>query len=515
MMAKEQYNILIVDDDNFIGENLSEIFTEIGNYYTDIATSPFEGLDKLMNYNFDIVLTDILMPEMNGIEFLKKIKAMDPTMPVVMITGFPTVDVAIAAMKEGASDFITKPFRFNQIKIVAEKLVRERKLLLENAKLHNALKQKMTIEKLNGRLNSKIKEISILYSISESFSGSNVEDEDMDEIYLRMVEMASEITNCSFSLLLLLDRDKEELVYGAGSGLEGYRIADSIPCKDSFVFKSMISREPLFINSPLKNPADIGIIDDGFMCHSLFLIPLMIKDEIFATLIVGEKDEIKKNNPDEIILLKNLARKASLNIENRLLYESIFENLTETLHSLVAAIEARDKYTLSHSISVTKYAMGIAQALGCSQDEMDILNSAGYLHDIGKIGINDVILLKRGNLSEKEYEIVKQHPVIGENILKPLCLIPLERSVIRHHHERWDGKGYPDRLKGDEIPLLSRIISVADSYDAITTDRPYHKALSHHEAILELKNSVDQFDQKVVDALIISFGLKTTKESTI
>jgi len=505
-MEVEKYNILIVDDDEFIGESLRDIFGEIGSYYAEVAYDPFEGLEKLKNDNFDIVLSDILMPKMDGIEFLKKIKEMDPTLPVVMITGFPTVDVAIKAMKEGASDFITKPFRFNQIKIIAEKLVRERKLLLENAQLQNVLKQKKTIEALNKNLSAKVKETSILYSISESFSGSQVEDEDIEVIYSRLAEMAAEITGSSFSLLMLFDEDSKELIPKTTFGLKGYRIADAVPYKKSLMFGSIKNKSPFIMNnSPIKKPEEIGILDSEFRCRSLSFLPVMIKEKIFGILIVGNYDENKEFNQNDIMLLQNLTKKASLNIENRLLYESIFENLKDTLLSLVAAIEARDKYTLKHSISVTNYSMKIAKELGCSQDEMDILNSAGYLHDIGKIGISDTILLKHGGLTKDEYEIIKQHPTIGENILKPLCLLPLERSIIRHHHERWDGKGYPDGLRGEEIPLLSRIIAVADTYDAITTNRPYHSALKHEEAISELKRSISQLDQKVVDAFLETF----------
>ncbi len=180
--------------------------------------------------------------------------------------------------------------------------------------------------------------------------------------------------------------------------------------------------------------------------------------------------------------------------------------LKDALYALVAAIEVRDRDTLSHSKRVTRYALDIAGVLGCSADEREILYSACYLHDIGKIGISDSILLKQGQLTTGEYEIIKLHPVIGENILKLLYLLPLQRSVIRHHHERWDGNGYPDGLKHEDIPLLSRILAVADSYDAITTDRPYQTSLHHDQAVAELRSNDDQFDQNVVDAFIRSYN---------
>jgi HD-GYP domain-containing protein (c-di-GMP phosphodiesterase class II) len=139
----------------------------------------------------------------------------------------------------------------------------------------------------------------------------------------------------------------------------------------------------------------------------------------------------------------------------------------------------------------------------CSTNEIEALKISGTLHDIGKTAIPDNVLLKPGRLTEEEYAIIKTHPIIGENILKSITLFDTERKIIRHHHERWDGKGYPDGLSGTDIPMLSRILSVADSFDAMISDRPYRKGLKIEEAIDELKrNSNLQFDRTVVDAFI-------------
>ena len=147
--------------------------------------------------------------------------------------------------------------------------------------------------------------------------------------------------------------------------------------------------------------------------------------------------------------------------------------------------------------------MSIAKAYGCSQDEIAKLNVSGNLHDIGKIGIPDTILLKPGRLTDEEYKIIKKHPVIGSNIIGHFGMWTDEQSIIRHHHERFDGKGYPDGLKGEEIPLLSRILSVADVYDALTTDRSYRRKMSDHVAVKIIReNAGSQFDPKVVNIFL-------------
>ena len=152
---------------------------------------------------------------------------------------------------------------------------------------------------------------------------------------------------------------------------------------------------------------------------------------------------------------------------------------------------------------VTKMAVSLARALKCPEQDIESIKIAGILHDIGKIAIPDQILLKPSKLSAAEYAVIQEHPVIGENILKPMLLFDREREIILHHHERWDGTGYPRSLAGEEIPYLSRILSVADSFDAMTTDRPYHKAMPTHTAINELEhNRFMQFDGRILDCFL-------------
>jgi putative nucleotidyltransferase with HDIG domain len=170
---------------------------------------------------------------------------------------------------------------------------------------------------------------------------------------------------------------------------------------------------------------------------------------------------------------------------------------------LVNALEAKDLYTGKHSERVTRYAIEVARKLGCSSAQIESMQLVGYLHDIGKIGISDSILNKPGSLTREEYEIVKKHPAIGDSIVAELGLSPEERSIIRHHHERWDGSGYPDGLTGEEIPLLARIVSIADAFDAMTSIRAYRHAMSLDESIAELlRNRGKQFDPSALDAFL-------------
>jgi len=173
------------------------------------------------------------------------------------------------------------------------------------------------------------------------------------------------------------------------------------------------------------------------------------------------------------------------------------------VQSLVRILEAKDAYTRGHSDRVAEYAGKIGQAMGFSQEKIELLNKAAQLHDIGKLVIHESILNKETPLTEEEWKVIKEHPVIGEEVLKPVLVDEELLNMVRSHHERYDGKGYPDKIKGDSINIFAQIISVADAYDAMVSRRAYREALNKEAAIVELKtNSGTQFNTQVVKAFL-------------
>jgi HD-GYP domain-containing protein (c-di-GMP phosphodiesterase class II) len=187
--------------------------------------------------------------------------------------------------------------------------------------------------------------------------------------------------------------------------------------------------------------------------------------------------------------------------EVQLASSTIDKNVIESIQALVQALEARDSYTKGHSDRVNRYSMAIGRALGLSQEELDILHDASLLHDIGKIGVYDRILLKPSGLSKEEFELMRSHPDLAAGILSSLTFLKKHIPLIQHHHERQDGSGYPRGLKGEEIPLGARIIQVADTWDAMTSDRPYRRRMSTEAALKELEKSAgSQLDPQCVQA---------------
>jgi putative nucleotidyltransferase with HDIG domain len=188
-------------------------------------------------------------------------------------------------------------------------------------------------------------------------------------------------------------------------------------------------------------------------------------------------------------------------------YAVLEQNALEAVETLNATVDARDPYTAGHSQRVQEIALAIADELGVDEKDREAIALAGLFHDIGKLGVPDAILTKPAKLTKQEYELMKQHPTDGANIVAKFSRLQGAVPMIRHHHERWDGAGYPDRLAAEGIPLGARIVGLADAWDAMTTDRPYHRALERHEAERELRdNRGTQFAPEVVDAFFRALG---------
>lgn len=238
-------------------------------------------------------------------------------------------------------------------------------------------------------------------------------------------------------------------------------------------------------------------IDYNAKC--IVFIPIMVKSKVIGVLSLTLK-QIPNN--ELIELINSLANSTAIAIDNAKAYKTLKHSYLKTVQSLVSVVEAKDEYTESHSIRVAKYASFIASELNYPKNFIEDIWVAGVLHDVGKIGISDSILNKPGTLTDEEYDIIKQHPDMAFKIVSQMDLSENILKAIKHHHERYDGKGYPDMIKGDEIPVMASIISVADAFDAITSSRSYRKSRNMSQGIEEIVlNKGTQFNSTVVETL--------------
>lgn len=319
LKSDQPVNVLIVDDDDLVRETLQFVL-EDADYQVFPASNAIEALGILENQSVDMILSDIFMPGMNGFELLRQIKQRRPDVPVVLITGFANIEMARHALKEGAVDFITKP-----------------------------------------------------YNVSE--------------------------------------------------------------------------------------------------------IPILVE--------------------------RNLTRVGIDNIVKETLHAEIQKTYRATMEALLAALDTRDTETEGHSERVAAYTMMMAEKLDLTPEELTSIERGALLHDIGKIGVPDSILYKPGPLNDQEWEVMKQHPIDGYRMCMKVELLQPAAPIVLHHHERWDGKGYPHGLSGEQIPLGARLFAIADTLDAITSDRPYRKAQSFEKACEEIEQcSGKQFDPTIVEIFL-------------
>jgi len=228
--------------------------------------------------------------------------------------------------------------------------------------------------------------------------------------------------------------------------------------------------------------------------------PVRITDMVSGALTAMRARNFE---PEDLNLLTTLANMSSKAIESAELHQALRKSYYRALHVLVRSLAARDPYTATHGEAVTWVACRLAQELDLSEADTALLQAYAPLHDLGKIGVADAVLLKPGPLSAVEARVVRQHTAIGEEIIAPLMPGETALAMIRNHHEHWDGGGYPDRLRGEQIPLLARVVAVADAYHAMVSDRSYRSARSPSEAVQELMALAGaQFDPAVVEAMV-------------
>jgi len=328
--------ILIVDDEVATCEVLAQRLSKEG-YSCVVAHNGKEALHHFYKEKFSLMISDIKMPEMDGLELLKKVKTLGPQMMVIMMTGYAEVDTVVKALHFGAYDFILKPFDLDLV----------------------------------------------VFSVKKALDKKRLEEVVAD-----------------------YDQHLEELVED--------RTAD------------------------LRRAYGM----------------------------------LKKSHLDSVKML-------------------------------VEAIDAKDAYTRGHSDRVRKWSVALAEKLGFSEKKLESLEFGALLHDIGMIGIKDEVLQKQGSLNPMEYEHIQEHPLIGVKIVEGGSSFKDEIPMIRHHHERFDGSGYPDGLVGENIPLEARIISIADAFDAMSSLRPYRREMSQEDALVEMeKGKGKQFDPKILEIFI-------------
>jgi len=466
--------LLIVDDEKYIRDILAD-FLGMEGYQVRTAADGAAALNELHQAHYDLIISDLKMPKMGGIELLEAVAAAAPNALTVIMTGFGTVETAIDAMKRGAYDYILKPFKVEEVIHVVQRGLEKQRLSAENMRLREALS---------------------LYKVSEAISAS-----------LSLEQVLATVGDTALSEL---DADSVStwLDDGEGGFFERQRLYATHLSTE--VHESLGTYEPqAFVEHFSK---DTMLLDQGTIAGrffkksptepptSILAVPLRIKTRLIGWVCLTSFSRLRRFDEGQRKLLSIVAARASASVENARLYEDLRATFQQTIQGLAKAIDKMDRYTAGHSDRVALYSQVLAKRLALGVDQIEIVRQSALMHDIGKIGCV-MNLNKPGKLTQDEYEMFKKHPAYGKDILEPIKFLnPLIPGVYLHH-ERWDGRGYPLGLKGNDVPLMARIVSVADTYDAMTSDRAYRRALPHEVALNEIDRcSTTQFDPEVTNA---------------
>ncbi|MGM0441153.1 MAG: HD domain-containing phosphohydrolase [Elusimicrobiota bacterium] len=328
--------------------------------------------------------------------------------------------------------------------------------------------------------------------------------DDLEKLCNLIVEYATNILQTETGSLMLVDKTTNKLKIVASRGLSreivestemdiGEGIAGRVAEKGNPIYCSDIEKDVRFMRSSKVH----------YVSKSFIAVPLKVKDKVIGVLNVNSKEKNNHFGEKDKRLINILADQAAAAIENINLYRDMKDMYIGTIKTLAEAIDAKDPYTRGHAERVTKYSVAIAKEMDLDKKLLRNIEFAALIHDIGKIGIKDNILFKPGKLTDSEYEKIQQHPKIGEQIISPVEFLINVAPLVLYHHEYYNGQGYPEGLKGKEIPIGARILTVADSFEAMISDRPYKKGFSIEEAVEELKSCKgEQFDPEVVEAFL-------------
>ncbi|OGW57623.1 MAG: phosphohydrolase [Nitrospirae bacterium RIFCSPLOW2_12_42_9] len=325
------------------------------------------------------------------------------------------------------------------------------------------------------------------------------------EIRERTIKAATRLLDAEAGSLLLIDHESGELFFEVAVGGSESRIKE-VRLKAGQGIAGWVAEkgESVIIHDVRSDPRFFKGADEKteFVTKNIICVPVKAKDKILGVLEAINKREGRFDKGDLEVFIA-LANQVAIAIENSNLYQELKEAFYGIAEALAETIEMRDPYTGGHTRRVMNYSLSIGMEIGLSKEALEKLKLSAILHDIGKIGIRDDILLKKGRLDQDEFEKMCMHPGYGAEILDHIKQLKYVIPGVRSHHEKYNGKGYPDHLMGEEIPVIARIIAVADSFDAMTTNRPYRNALSREEAFKELcDNKGIQFDANVVEAFL-------------
>ncbi|MCK5242821.1 response regulator [bacterium] len=493
-------NILLVDNDEESLEYTVELLRDQA-YTLFTARDGVEAMTQLNDQPFHLVLTEFNLPFMDGIELLRLVQERwGKKLPVIFLAKQIDVETTFNAIKEGARDLLLKPFDKKML-VEAVQYVLERKTAPGKEDLEKMYKEKLRNSASPQKFQKKVTDLMTLDEITKAIEGS----EDVTSVCWSVMNMVQQFIEATRISIVAYHRTSNDISFQC-SYSDKFGVREKlIPLDETIQTWILQNKKELMITNAEKEAKYFGFAESQLNSGSLLAVPFKSKSRILGMIILY-KNERAFFKTEFVRFISVLARATGMAIENVELNYEVKNFYIGTIRSLVATVEAKDTYTFGHSARVGRYTLMLAKQLALPAHEIRQLKYLALLHDIGKINISEKILRKRGPLTNDEWNDIKLHSVVGSNIVRSLGFLHEGDKVVLHVHEWYNGKGYPQGLVGEEIPLFSRIIAIADAFDCMISDSMHRTTKTPQEALAELKQkSTEQFDPTLVAAFVEAY----------
>ncbi len=459
----DAYSILTLDDDPIITSTIQAYFQRSG-YRVDVENDPYQAIERIRQGNYDILLLDFLMTPICGDQVVERIRQFNRDIFIILLTGHKDMVPPIQTIRTlDIQGYYEKNDRFDQLELLVESCAK-------------SIRQLRTIRSYKDGLSSIMDSMPAIHSLSA-----------MDRITDSILHTASSLLPCLNAVLTL-----DNSYYHPLKGTSEMRTFTSRAVGQNFIAPTSQEVEDRLLLLQKKS---------SFVQDNQILLPIVDRSELQVGLFSMTLKEPPKH--DQIQLMEIFIHQTSSALSNARLhtllqdtnsqlnaaYHQLQSSYLEMISTMRKIVDTKDPYTRGHSDRVSYYAFKLAQRLGKDSEYCERIRVAGLFHDIGKLSIPDEVLTKPGRLTDAEFQIIKTHPKNGAELLSVITLFQPMIPAILGHHERLDGRGYPNALVGDAIPEEARIVAVADTFDAMTSNRQYRKALSFQQALDELEHS--------------------------
>ncbi|MFA0781816.1 HD domain-containing phosphohydrolase [Fervidibacter sacchari] len=473
--------VLIVDDEESTVAICKFALQRLG-MEVETALTASEALAKVRQEAFDLAVVDWLLPDGSGMALFRMMREHLPQLVGILITGQNVADTNREALEAGFWAFLPKPFTISEFQATVERA----------AAYIRAIRERERLE--------------LMMSLSE-VAQQIATSLELEEVLQRILHVALQQARADKVSIMLVDQSTSppRLRLVAAEGLSPDLLSIEVPVGEGIAGQVVITGAPLLINAQTIHqfsPSALHYQGAG----SALCLPLKVGNRVVGVLNLTRLTYDRPFSESDIRLYLVLAAQAALAIENAQLHQKIREGYIAALASFCKFAETLMPYRQGHSIRVGIYAKRLAEVVGLDKQEAEQLRIAALMQDLGLLKVPKEVLMKPGRLTDDEWQLVKQHPIWSLEIVDPpAVLTETIEAAVKHHHERFDGSGYPDGLKGEQIPLPARLLAVADTFDALCSERPYRPAYSTEQALEEMRKVAgSQLDPDLADAFIQS-----------